>query len=115
MYGTQTFYRGTLTLAHTTDRKMAEIKGPRYSRFETKGRHRLSSGHAGMQWLMQKNNMGTQQLPMAYGLACLWEGGKGWVRSLVWAAVRHLVWPAAAGTHPTGPGRPQSPAAASPV
>lgn len=55
-----------------------------------------------------------QQLLMPYGLACLWEGGKGWIRSLVWAAVRHLVWPAAAGTHPTGPGSPQSPAAASP-
>lgn len=64
--------------------------------------------------MQKKNNMGTQQLLMPYGLACLWEGGKGWARSLVWAAVRHLVWPAAAGTYPTGPGRPQSPAAASP-
>lgn len=47
MRGTQTFYRRTLTLAHTADGKMAEIKGPLYSRLETKGRHRLSSGHEG--------------------------------------------------------------------
>lgn len=47
MHDTQTFYRRALTLAHTADGKMAEIKGPRYFRLETKGRHRLSSGHEG--------------------------------------------------------------------
>lgn len=97
---------------------MAEVKGLLSSRLEPKSRCSFLVAMQDEVAPKDKNPMQKKQhgleLPMPCGLACLWEGGKEWIRSLVLAAVRHLIWPAAAGTHPTGPGRPQFPAAASP-